>query len=537
MLSLLRPALLASCTATIAAQTPLALEVVATGLLRPVQVVAPDGDFDRLFVVQQVGQVRIVRDGQVLPQPFLDVTQAPAPQLLPGGERGLLGIAFHPDFAQNGHVFVYCCRAPTIQVMVERYTVSPNNPDVCDPSSRVQIWTTSLIYGNHNAGGISFGPDGYLYIPVGDGGSTGPLWPQDPFNHAQRGDSLLGKILRIDVDNPQGGNAYGIPPGNPFVGVANWHDEIWAYGLRNPYRCSFDRLTGDYWIADVGGRNEEVDFEPAGSGGGRNYGWSCMAGTHCYPSNQVCVCNDPSLTMPLHDYFTGVGQAIIGGYVYRGCAVPDLRGSYLFADYVTGQVWSMQHNGQAVTQLTERTAELVPPQPWLLASPSGFGEDARGELYLCTLTGEVYQIVPATPQLVDVVPFGVGTPGCNGPHALTAGCTAVVGDPAFGLRCSNAPVASIGLLAFSNGADVAGSDLLGVGMLVHVDPFAGFFVIEPMLSDAGGEGRYTLPIPPTAALAGMQLHCQAVWSWSASQCAPSTIGWSSSSGLSFTIQP
>jgi glucose/arabinose dehydrogenase len=522
---------------TSSAQTPLALEVVVTGLPRPVQVAAPPGDLDRLFVVQQTGQIRIVRDGQLLPQPFLDATQTPGPGFLQNGECGLLGLAFHPQFDQNGQLFVYCCRQPSIQVAVERYTVSAGNPDVCDPASRVEVFTTSMVFGNHNAGGIAFGPDGYLYVPIGDGGSTGPLWPTDPFNHAQRGDSFLGKILRLDVDNPQNGNAYGIPPGNPFVGVANWHDEIWDFGLRNPYRCTFDRLTGDYWIADVGGRREEVDFEPAGSLGGRNYGWSCMSGTFCN-GNGNCVCNGVDLTAPLHEYFPpSGGRAIIGGYVYRGCAVPDLRGSYLFADYVFGSVWSLQHNGQTVTQVLDRTAELTAPQPWSLDSPCGFGEDGRGELYICNLSGQVFRIVPATPTLVGVTPFGVGTSGCNGPHALAADCTPVVGDLAFGLRSSNAPPSALGLLAFANGADVAGSDLLGVGLLVHVDPFAGFFVIVAMASDAGGVGRYALPIPPTAALAGMQLHAQAIWGWSPAQCTPSAIGWSSSAGLSFTIQP
>jgi glucose/arabinose dehydrogenase len=212
--SAIAAALLASMTTT---QTPLALEVVATGLTRPVQVAAPPGDAGRLFVVEQAGCVQLLQNGQT--QTFLDVRQAPTDRMLDFGERGLLGLAFHPEFAQNGHVFVYCVRTPGIRAVVERYTVSPTNPDVCDPNSFVEIWTAPMIFGNHNAGGIAFGPDGYLYVPVGDGGSTPPNWPSDPFDHAQRLDTMLGKILRLDVDQPQPPRAYGIPPTNPFVGT------------------------------------------------------------------------------------------------------------------------------------------------------------------------------------------------------------------------------------------------------------------------------------------------------------------------------
>ena len=197
----------------------------------------------------------------------------------------------------------------------------------------------------------------------------------------------------------------------------------------------------------------------------------------------------------------------------------------------------MQHNGTTVTQLTDRTAELVPPSPHVLTGPTGFGEDGYGEMYLCNLTGEIYRIVPTTPQLLGVQPFGVGTAGCNGPHTLSAQCSPVVGNPAFALRSSNAPPQSVGLLAFANGADVAGSDPLGVGLLVHVQVTAGFFVLVSMPSDVSGVGSYDLAIPPMPSLAGMQLHAQAIWGWDPTTCAPSTIGWSSSAGLSFVLQP
>ena len=518
----------------VVAQTPLSLELVASGLTRPVLVTAPSGDLERLFIVEQSGRIRVVRDGVLLPTPFVDISGTPLVNY--AGESGLLGLAFHPDFATNGTFYTYRTANPFLTGNLDRWQVSVSNPDVADPTSRTTVFSLAMIYGNHNGGSIAFGPDGYLYIGIGDGGSTAPLWPNDPFNHAQRGDSLLGKLLRIDVDQPTPPLLYGIPPSNPFVGPGDPRDEIWAIGVRNPWRCSFDRLTGDFYIADVGGRNEEVDFEPAGSGGGRNYGWSCMAGTWCN-NLPVCTCFAPELTMPLHDYFQSGGQAIIGGYVYRGCAVPDLRGSYFFADYISNRIWSLQHNGTAVTQLTDHSAELTPPAPLAWTSIIAFGEDARGELYICDFGGDVFRIVPTTPTVSGVTPFGAGTPGCNGPQALTADCSPVIGNPSFDLRCSNAPPTSLGLLAFANAPVIGGWDPLGVGLTVHVQISAGFFVLLTMASDGGGTGTFSLPIPPTPSLAGMQLQAQAVWAWDPAVCSPTSIGWSSSSGLSFTLQP
>ncbi|MDA0374029.1 MAG: PQQ-dependent sugar dehydrogenase [Planctomycetota bacterium] len=520
----------------VSAQAQLALEVVATGLARPLQVAAPEGDRDRIFVAGQMGQVIVVRNGQVLAQPFLDVTHSPTTPLLLYGERGLLGIAFHPDFDQNGHVFIYCVRGPGIRAVVERYTLSATDPDACDPNSMVEIWTTDMVFGNHNAGGIAFGPDGYLYVPVGDGGSTPPNWPSDPFDHAQRLDTMLGKVLRIDVDNPQPPRAYGIPPTNPFVGVAGALPEIWAYGLRNPWRCTFDRVTGEYYIADVGGRREEIDLEPPG-GGGRNYGWPCMSGTFCDAASTSCVCSDPQLVPPLFEYDPPANQAVIGGYVYRGCAIPSLRGSYFFSDYMTGQTWTLQHNGSTVTQLVDRTAELVAPPPHTLTGIAGYGEDADGELYICSIAGEVYRIVPTTPQQAGISVYGAGTSGCGGPHVMSAGCSPVLGAASFDLRCTNGPSNVNGLIAFSTAADVAGSDPFGVGLTTHVQFGSSLLLLEPIASDVAGDGAFALPIPPSPSLVGAQLHTQVFWPWFSTICRPTPIGWSSSSGLTFTIQP
>jgi glucose/arabinose dehydrogenase len=515
--------------AALRAQTPLTLSVVATGLTRPVFVTAPTGDLARIFIVEQPGRIRIVKNGTLLPTPFLDLTATGLVSY--GGERGMLGLAFHPQYASNGTFYVYRTGNPYIQAVLERYQVSTSNPDVASLASRTVVLTTPLIYGNHNGGALAFGPDGYLYVAIGDGGSTAPTWPNDPFNHAQRGDSLLGKMLRLDVDNPSPPLQYGIPPSNPFAGPGLPLDEIWSIGLRNPWRCSFDRLTGDLYIADVGGRHEEIDFEPAGSPGGRNYGWSCMAGNWCN-NLPVCTCFSPALTQPIHTYLQADGQAIIGGFVYRGCAIPDLRGSYFFADYMSDKVWTLRHNGTSLTQLVDRTAELVPPLPYAITAVMSFGEDAYGELYVCNLTGEVFKVVPVTPTVTGLMPFGTGTPGCLGAQALTADCSPVVGNPSFEIECSNAPVSGLGLIAFADVPDFVGSDPLGIGLTVHVQIGAPFWVLEPMFSDANSVGRFAFPIPPQPTLAGMQIYAQSVWIWST--CAPTPIGWSSSAGLGIT---
>jgi len=517
------------------AQTPLGLEVVATGLFRPVLVTAPPNDLERIFIVEQVGRVRIVKNGVLLPTPFMDF--AGLGQLDFGGERGLLGMAFHPDFDQNGEFYIFRNALPSVTVVVERYTVSAGNPDVADMNSQTLLLTQPGVFGNHNGGSVAFGADGYLYVSIGDGGSTGPSWPSDPFNYGQNGQSLLAKILRLDVDNPQPPLQYGIPASNPFAGDPTVLDEIWAIGVRNPWRCTFDRLTGDFYVADVGGLREEINFEPAGSPGGRNYGWSCMSGNNC-TGLTVCTCFDPALTSPMHVYWPpSGGRAVIGGYVYRGCAIPDLRGSYFYADYVFDEIWSLRHNGTAVTQLTDRTGELVPPAPHMFTGITAFGEDAMGELYICNLSGEVYRIVPTGPAIVGVQTYGVGTPGCSGPHAMAAACTPVIGNPDFALTCNNAPASSLGLMAFADAPDVAGSDPLNVGLTVHLQVTASFFSIWAMSSDLSGEGSFSFAIPASQSLIGMQLYAQSIWAWDPAVCSPSLINWSSSPGLAFTVQP
>jgi glucose/arabinose dehydrogenase len=386
---------------------------VAAGLARPVLVTHAPGDFARVFIVEQrfgnTGRIQILNlaSGQINAAPFLSVS--PVTQ---GSEQGLLGLAFDPDYADNGHFYVNYT-APGVNggfTVIARYTVS-DNPDLADPGSAVQLVRFAQPDTNHNGGWIGFGPDRLLYIASGDGGGGFDQWGQH--GNGQNKEVLLGKMLRIDPsrdDFPEDPERnYGIPGDNPFVDV-DGADEVWAWGLRNPWRDSFDRLTGDLWIADVGqGSVEEVDFQAAGAPGGANYGWRCMEGNNC-TGLSGCVCNDDALTDPIHTYTHGGNPfrcSITGGYVYRGCAIPDLDGTYFFADYCSAQIWSFRYQESKVVEFTERTAELDPDGGLSISDIVSFGEDAFGELYICDLDGEVYRIVPSTFQGPDCNENGV----------------------------------------------------------------------------------------------------------------------------------
>jgi glucose/arabinose dehydrogenase len=319
----------------------------------------------------------MIFDGtRILPQPFLDLSALTAAS----GERGLLSIAFHPHYAQNGRFFAnYTDRNG--DTVVARYTVSAGNPNVADPSSRVQILFIAQPFANHNGGQLQFGPDGFLYIGMGDGGSGG-----DPGNRAQNLSDLLGKMLRIDVE----GEAYTIPPSNPFVTRAGARGEIWAYGLRNPWRFSFDRATGDLWIADVGqGLWEEIDFQPATSIGGENYGWRRMEGTHCF--NPSTNCNDGTFVLPVIEYgHTNGACSVTGGSVYRGARYPRLQGTYIYGDFCNGVIWGATRpsNGAVASRVLIDTNFAI----------STFGEDANGEVYVADYNGGVlYHVTDTAP--------------------------------------------------------------------------------------------------------------------------------------------
>lgn len=363
------------------AQPVLELQPFAAGLSRPVAIVNA-GD-DRLFVVEKVGRIRLLdAAGTLQSQPFLDIVD----RVRSGGsEQGLLGLAFHPDYADNGLFYVNYTDLDG-DTRISRFQVEAGDPDQADPDSEQLLIQVPQPYTNHNGGDLAFGPDGYLYIGLGDGGSGG-----DPQDFGQNRQSLLGKLLRIDVD---GGDPYGIPPDNPFADTDETLDEIWALGLRNPWRFSFDRLTGDLWIADVGQSAwEEVSYQPAASQGGENYGWRCYEADA--PFNTAGCPPASELTFPVHAYPHGgpACRSVTGGYVYRGEAYPNLQGYYLYADFCTGQIWGL------ISEVEDDFANvlLYDFEPSEIVA---FGEDQAGELYLAAFQqGTIYRIVD---QCVEV---------------------------------------------------------------------------------------------------------------------------------------
>ena len=340
----------------------------------PVLVTAPVADADRLFVVEKRGTVRIVQRGTVLSTPFLDLTAA----VSNGSEQGLLGLAFHPDYRNNG-VFVVHYTDRDGDTKVSTFRVSAADPNRADVASELPVLTASQPFSNHNGGAIAFHPtDGRLYIGLGDGGSGG-----DPQGNGQKVTTLLGKLLRLTISAT---GQVSVPADNPFVGQAGARPEIWSYGLRNPWRWSFDRTTGDLYIGDVGQNQiEEVDAITLAGSRGANFGWNVMEGRSCY---QASSCNQSGLVLPVLDYTHGDGScSVTGGHVYRGTAIPSLVGTYFYADYCKGWVRSFRFANNSISDQRE----------WTALAPNGqitsFGEDAQGELYLMTAGGRVAKIV------------------------------------------------------------------------------------------------------------------------------------------------
>lgn len=362
----------------VSAQTAvvLALDNVVSGLSEPVFLGHAGDGSGRIFVVEQAGRIRIFQNGTLLATPFLDIRS----RVTAGGERGLLSFAFHPGYSSNRRFFVnYTHNRPTIKTIIAEYQASASNPNIADSTERVLL-EINQPFDNHNGGQLHFGPDGYLYVGMGDGGSGG-----DPQNHAQNLDSLLGKMLRIDVDGAQ---PYASPPTNPFVNRSGG-DEVWAFGLRNPWRFSFDRLTGRLVAADVGqNAREEVDIvERAG-----NYGWRRFEGTLCY--NPSTGCGTPvgefPFQPPISDYGRGEGASVTGGYVYRGRMYPDLQGTYIFGDYVSGRIWGLTETGRGTWNRTELLRSGMPI--------SSFGEDETGEVYVVNHSGSIHRVRVTNPQ-------------------------------------------------------------------------------------------------------------------------------------------
>lgn len=343
--------------------------LVADGFDSPVHATHAGDGSGRLFIVEQLGSIWIMGDEYI--DPFLDLSSLITQEVFRGGysEQGLLGLVFHPNYEENGFFYVNYTDL-TGDSVIARYSVSTDDPNVADPDSGVTLLTVYQPFANHNGGGLEFGPDGYLYISIGDGGDQG-----DPYEHAQNPASLLGKILRIDVD---GGEPYAIPDDNPFVGRGA--PEIWLTGLRNPWRFSFDSETGDMWIADVGEwLQEEVNFVPAGSAGGLNFGWEYLEGDLARKDIPAGL----ELTAPISIYAHDQGCSITGGYVYRGDALPELDGAYFMGDYCMGRIWTITRDGEAFN-----TAAFMD----VYRQITSFGVDEAGELYLIDYKGEILRL-------------------------------------------------------------------------------------------------------------------------------------------------
>ena len=344
--------------------------VITEGLIDP-NYLTHAGD-DRLFVVEKPGRIRIIQDGELLTAPFLDISERVESDF---SERGLLSVAFHPNYSENGRFFVNYTNNDG-DTVISRFQVT-GDPNLADAADETILLTIPQPFPNHNGGLVKFSPDGYLYVGMGDGGAAA-----DPQGNGQNAETLLGAMLRLDVDGGSGDAHYAVPATNPFVNGAG-RDEIWATGVRNPWRFSFDRLTGDLFIADVGQNVwEEVNFQPANSSGGENYGWDILEGTHCFSDDD---CDNSGTVLPIHEYQHENGRcSITGGSVYRGQQFPALTGNYFFGDYCTGEIWALT------------PAETAPwPVQFLLDTDlniASFGEDVNGELYVVDLQGGVYQI-------------------------------------------------------------------------------------------------------------------------------------------------
>ncbi|HEX2485179.1 MAG TPA: PQQ-dependent sugar dehydrogenase [Myxococcota bacterium] len=392
--------LLATALAASAPAAAIPVVRVASGLSSPIYAASPPGD-PRLFIVERGGVIRILEGGAILPTAFLDIHE----RVDTGGEGGLLSIAFAPDYATSRAFYVYYTTdGNPMTSRISRFRANAANPNVADddPTQEKILLSVNQPETNHKGGTVAFGPDGMLYMGFGDGGGQ-----FDPGERAQDPTTLLGKMIRLDVAFAQFTDDYAIPDDNPFVGPDGIDDEIWAIGFRNPFRFSFDRETGDLYVGDVGqNTTEEIDFEPAGLPGGRNYGWDVMEGTNCVeaPDPGEPPCNDPSLVLPVHEYGHGQGLSVTGGVVYRGSRVPELEGHYLFADYSANKVWSFEPDGVGgiVGDVVDRTSELAPDQG-AIGGVVAFGEDADGDVYLVDLGGEVFHVPEPAQGLLAAV--------------------------------------------------------------------------------------------------------------------------------------
>lgn len=352
----------------------LKLTEIASGFNAPLFLVSPSGDTSRIFVLEQGGKVRLIKDGTLLPSTFLDLGSEGLDLISFSGERGVLGLTFHPNYNSNGRFWVNYTRKSDGATVVAEYARSSSDPDLANSGSGSILFTIAQPFSNHNGGMMAFDTGGYLLVGMGDGGGSG-----DPNNQAQNLESSLGKILRIDVDN------YPTPaPGNrPATGLENPH--IWDWGLRNPWRFSLDRGTGDLYIADVGQNGyEELNIELVNTGI-KNYGWRLTEGNHCYDPS--IGCDTSGISFPKLEYSHFIGSSITGGYVYRGSNFPELNGRYFYGDFITGKIWSVVWDGTKILNLIEHTSEMG-----FSSNVSSFGEDTNGELYVVDYNGKIFRI-------------------------------------------------------------------------------------------------------------------------------------------------
>ena len=342
---------------------------------RMVHITYPDDGTARFFLVLQPGQVKVFSRETASPSIFLDISDRISNE---GNEEGLLGLAFHPDYSENGYLYIYYSTDSPRRSVLSRFSVKEDDPNQANPDSEVIVMEIPQPFNNHNGGQIVFGPDDYLYVGLGDGGSRG-----DPNRHGQNLETLLGSILRIDVRPDESGNAYVIPKDNPFIGHSDTkvREEIWAYGLRNPWKFTFDKITGQVWAGDVGQNDyEEIDIIQRGL----NYGWNVVEGTHCYPSH-VETCNQENLEPPIYEYPRSRGNcSVTGGYVYRGSLVPSLHGAYIYGDFCSGRIWALWYDGTHVTENLELTEAP--------GGISSFGEDHDGEIYILSFDKNIYRL-------------------------------------------------------------------------------------------------------------------------------------------------
>ena len=375
------------------------LQKTKTKIAKSLFIAQPNDQSNRLFIVSQKGTIHIIQNGRKVKNPFLDISHQVHSSKLPGSEEGLLGLAFHPNYQENGFIYVNYVNKNDSSI-VARFQVS-TNPNMANPSSELILLSLAQPFGNHNGGHLAFGPnDGFLYIAFGDGGKFG-----DPFNHAQQLNNWFGKILRIDVDS---GHPYTIPKDNPFINTKYALPEIWCYGLRNPWRFSFDQQTGDLLIGDVGQDLwEEINWVSYSESRGINFGWKIMEGNHCYSPEENC--EKENLALPIYEYpnnanymkilmgfddNSATGCSVTGGYVYRGKAIPELRGRYIFGDYCTGRIWSFKKENNQMVDFRNEQFILKNNNSSMPQFISSFGEDQQGELYIVDYMGAIYKFVP-----------------------------------------------------------------------------------------------------------------------------------------------